>query len=693
MDAIIEVLAVPLGWLMRICYLLIGNYGLTIIFFTLLTKIILFPVSLLVQKNSIKMVRMQPELNALRIQYADDKDAYLDAQVALYKKKKYRPMAGVLPLLIQIPIIFELIDVIYRPLKHILRLSVGVIAAFTAEATALFGAPIPSAPELKIVAYVMDGGAARFASLPVAGAAEAVAAIERMDLHFLGVDLAATPSISHLDLLFLVPVLAGLSAWALCYFQNRVNVLQIEQNRLSQVGMTLFMIAFSTFFAFIVPAGVGLYWIAGNLLAIPFLYLLNWVMDPKKYIDYEYLETVKRLKKESDEKRAKYKAREKADYRAFCRDETQENMQLMFYSEQSGFYKYFQNIIEALLKHSDITIHYVTSDPEDAVFSMDEPRIRPYYVGEERLIPLMMKVEADIVVMTVPDLEKYHIKRSRVRKDVEYIYTDHGCTSLNLTDRAGALDAFDTVFAVGPSQVREVRQMEKLRHTKEKTVVECGYGLIDNMIAAYAKMEKKENDVPTILIAPSWAEDNLMDSCLDALLNGLLGKGFRVIVRPHPQYVRRFPAEMDTIHKRYEGRFGDDFAIETDFSSNVTVYTADLVITDWSAIGFEFCLTTERPALFVNTKMKAVNPQWRLIEEKPIELAARSVLGRAVEKEELVNVEQIVRELLSEREAYAARIREAKPAFLYNIGTSGEVGAQYIIDHVKPRRRHTNAKA
>ena len=77
---------------------------------------------------------------------------------------------------------------------------------------------------------------------------------------------------------------------------------------------------------------------------------------------------------------------------------------LMFYSEKNGFYKYYKDVIEYILAHSDIVIHYVTSDPNDDVFSRTDGRIVPYYVDDNRLIPLMMKADADMVVMTMPDL-------------------------------------------------------------------------------------------------------------------------------------------------------------------------------------------------------------------------------------------------------------------------------------------------
>lgn len=689
MEWLTNLIATPLGVLMRFCYNIVRNYGLTIILFTLCTKILLFPVQLLVQKNSIKMVKMEPRLHALKLKYIDDKDAYLDAQIALYKEEKYRPMAGTVPLLIQIPIIFGLIDVIYQPLTHILHLARPLVDAFCAEAEAIVGAPLGSSPQLKVVELITTGGMGeRFLAAGGAEAQSAVSAITRMNLSFAGVNLALVPSIARPDILWAVPALAGLSAWLMCDCQNRINVLQVEQNRLSQIGMTVFMIAFSTFFAFIVPTGVGLYWIAGNLFAIPFMIILNLVMNPKKYIDYRQMEVIKRLNAEKEQLVKVNSKRAKADYKRFCAEKNQQSMRVMFYSEQSGFYKYFQNIIEALLKKSDdLILHYVTSDPNDAIFAQHDPRIVPYYIDEKRLIPLMMKVESDIVVMTVPDLEKYHIKRSKVRPDVEYIYTDHACTSLNLTYRAGALDHFDTVFAVSPSQERELRQIEALRHTKRKTVLECGYGLIDNMIAAYQRMEKQENAMPTILIAPSWQEDNILESCLDQLLDGLLGHGYRVIVRPHPQFVRRFPVEMERIVSTYRDRQGDDFSIELDFSSNVTIYTADLVITDWSAIGYEFMLTTDKPALFINTKMKVVNPDWDKIEEVPYELQTRNVLGRAVDPGDLDDVAAIVSDLFANRALYAARIREEKHNSLFNIGRSGEVGASYILSRLRQKRR------
>ena len=691
MGVIGDILGTPLGYLMKFCYDIINNYGLAIIVFTLLTKVVLFPISLLVQKNSIKMIKIKPKLDALKYRYVDDKDALLDAQHDLFKKEKYNPFAGTIPLLLQLPLIFGLIDVVYRPLKHILHFSPDVINAFiakTQEITML--TELGSSPELVVIKNVLNPANHEAYMSLSNGALSGVDVgglmnkMHSLDMNFLGFDLSATPSLA-INLLLLIPILAGLSALIMCIIQNRINVLQVEQSKASQWGMTAFMIAFSTYFAFLVPAGVGLYWIFGNLFSIPVMYLVNIIYNPKKYIDYNTLNIMKEKAKQQAETDRKNKKLSKKYYRELCKGKQLEKMRLMFYSEQSGFYKYFENIITALLEKTDEPIYYITSDPNDKIFETKNPQIRPYFISGNQLIALMMKLECDIVVMTTPDLEKYHIKRSKVKKNIEYIFVDHACISINMTYRTGALDYFDTIFVTSRYQGIEVREIEALRNTKKKKIVKYGYGLIDNMIAAYNALEHKQNEKPTILIAPSWQYDNILDSCLDDLLSELICDKYKVVVRPHPQYIRRFPVQMEKIIERYQDKFGPDFMIETDFSSNVTVYTADVVITDWSAIAYEFSFTTDKPSVFVDTEMKVVNKDYDKIKLKPFDITARNTIGKSVSKEQTKHIASVIDDLLANQDSYQETISELKKGYFYNLGHSGEVGADYIIERLEKR--------
>ena len=685
MSAIWSVFCSALGYIMKFCYDLIGVYGLAIIVFTFITKVIMLPISILVQKNSVKMIKMKPELDSLKFQYVDDKDELMEAQNALYKREKYSPFVSMIPLCLQIPLIFGLLNVIYNPLTHILHIPENIIQQFEQFVCRCENISLDSLsqPELAVLRYAQNPA---YAAEMQAISESDYATLQTLNTNFLGIDLSAIPSLTF-NLLILIPIIAGISAFIMCYFQNKVNVLQLEQGFIGRWGTTILMVALSTFFAITVPAGVGIYWTFGNLFAIPVMYLMNAIYDPKKYIDYKTLGMLKEKAKQDHEIQKENTKLSKKYYKELTKGDTLSKMELVFYSEQSGFYKYFENIINGILNNSDITIHYITSDPKDKIFEKNNPRIKPYFITGNQLISLMMRLECKMVVMTTPDLEKYHIKRSKVKKDIEYIFTEHGCSSMNLTYRSGALDYFDTIFVVSKSQALEIRAMEELRKTHKKRIVKVGYGLIDNMIAAYnnniAENGTAANPKPTILIAPSWQYDNILDSCIDDILSSLICEKYRVIVRPHPQYIKRFPVKMDEIIEKYRDRFSEDFEIQTDFSSNSTVYSSDILITDWSGIAYEFSFTTNKPSLFVNTQMKVVNKDYDRITITPFDIQARDQVGISVKKEECINISDTVDYLLSHYNDYTARIDSLKNSYFYNLGNSGEVGADYIIKRIK----------
>lgn len=636
MNSIINLIGDILGWLMYFSYHLLHNYFWSILFFTFLTKIVLFPVSLMVQKNSIKMVKLQPEINFIKAKYFGNGEKISEEQYELYKREHYQPLADLIPLILQLVLLMGVINVINDPVKHIFRGGAGTL-------NTMFG----------------------------------------------GIDLSSIP-IETRGITYLIPLIAAFSAWFMCFIQNRINVLQSEQNKFNQYGTMLLSIGLSLYLGFFVKTGVGIYWTFSNLLSIAQLYLLNIIMNPKKYIDYDALEKSRKelaessaFHKSSQKKlfdKDPYHRKEKADYKRFFKDY---EMQIVFYSEKNGFYKYFQNIIETLLKKSNIIINYITSDPKDQVFQMESDRFRPFYIGEHKLIVLMMKLEADLVVMTTPDLENFHLKRSLVRKDNEYIYVPHDVNSPNLTFHKDALDHFDTIFSSGFLCTKEIRKREELYHLPSKNIIEWGSGVIDNMIFAYENMDKRRKTVREILIAPSWQKDNILSSCIEEILDYLGGLGYKIILRPHPQFVRHEESRLEYLRQKYHMDSRDDMELQTDFSSNSTVYEADLVITDWSSIAFEYSFATLKPSLFINTPMKIMNEDYEELGITPIDIELRNKVGRSVELESLKDLPKIVHELLTSNEFSRESLHKIREKYIYNIGSSGEKGADYILERLK----------
>lgn len=687
-----NILSDALGYVMNICYRLASNYGVAIILFTLISKIVLLPVSVWVQKNSIKMVKMQPEINRIKAKHFGDADSIADEQSKLFKKEKYNPLASLIPLAVQIVLLLGLVAVIYHPFNYLLNLSGEVIEALNALTLTLVGLdPESSSIQLSVIEAVQSGNyAAEFAALPQVMGNNALELINGLNMTFAGFNLSWVPAVTG-GMSIWVPVIAGVSAWLLCVAQNASNVLQAEQSKLNKYGMMAISVGLSLYLGFFVPAGVALYWTASNVFAIVQLYLLNWAINPKKYVDYDELEASKKelaeleglggKKKKFFEKDPNAK-REKADYKRFF---SIVNKHLVFYSENNGFYKYYKGIIEYILEHTNITIHYVTSDPEDAIFKKSETndRIKAYYIGEKRLITLMMKLEADVCVMTMPDLENYHIKRSYVDKHIEYVYVPHGMDSLNMTMRKGSMDHFDSVLCTGKHQKEEIEKTEAAYGLPKKKLVEWGYSLLDDMRESYSKMDKSGKDVKSVLIAPSWQKDNIVDSCLEEILDSLKGKGYKVVVRPHPQHVRHMPEKMEGLKEKYKDN--SDIEIQTDFSSNSTVFEADMMITDWSGIAYEYAYTTCKPVLFIDTPMKIMNPEYTKIDTEPINIWMREKIGKVLAVDSVSEAADAVAEMLKNSDDYSRQIDEFVHEYVYNLGNSSEVGAKYIIKTIQEK--------
>jgi YidC/Oxa1 family membrane protein insertase len=292
-----------------------------------------------------------------------------------------------------------------------------------------------------------------------------------------------------------------------------------------------------------------------------------------------------------------------------------------------------------------------------------------------------------MVIMTTPCLEKYHIKRSLVRKDIEYVYLDHGMGSLHLVLPEGAVDAFDTVFCFGPNHIEEVRQTEEVYDLPEKRLVRTGFGLLDTILERVADEEMPQNDPKTILIAPSWQAESLLDDGVDEVIDSLLDHGYKVIVRPHPEYVKRFSNRMDAIMQRFADAPADRLEFQLDFSSNSTVYTSDIVITDWSSIATEFSYATKKPSIFINTPLKVMNHNYQRIEAVPREILMRDEIGVSVEMDELASVGSVADDLLASQTQWQDKITQVMEDNIFNIGTSGEASGQYILAALADIRR------
>ncbi|MCL2057243.1 MAG: membrane protein insertase YidC [Oscillospiraceae bacterium] len=284
MTAIYQALGYPLGWIMWALYNIVRNYGIALLIFTVLIRVVLFPLSLKQQKSSAKMMVLQPQIADLQSRYKNDKQKLNEEMMKLYQREKYNPMSGCLPLLIQMPVLFGLIDVIYRPLTHILRFTaetVGKGIEVLESAGNFILMPGLNQAQLQIISGVHTNPDA-FAGM----GRDAIAAIQGLSLTFLGMDLTLIPNMSmfsDFNAVILIPILSGGSALlSTIQMQRQQAITNPNANTGMMKGMMYMMPIFSVWIAFSVPAGVGLYWFYSNLTQMGQTLIMNKIYNPRE---------------------------------------------------------------------------------------------------------------------------------------------------------------------------------------------------------------------------------------------------------------------------------------------------------------------------------------------------------------------------------------------------------------------------
>ena len=125
--------------------------------------------------------------------------------------------------------------------------------------------------------------------------------------------------------------------------------------------------------------------------------------------------------------------------------------------------------------------------------------------------------------------------------------------------------------------------------------------------------------------------------------------------------------------------------IQTDFSSTSSVFNADILITDWSSIGFEYAFTTEKPVISIDTPIKVMNPEYKKIKVAPINIWAREKIGEIIEVKDIKSIDKVIEKMLKYPHKYKNQISDLKKDSIYNLGNSAKVGAEYIIKCVQDK--------
>ncbi|MBN2860886.1 MAG: CDP-glycerol glycerophosphotransferase family protein, partial [Sphaerochaetaceae bacterium] len=311
---------------------------------------------------------------------------------------------------------------------------------------------------------------------------------------------------------------------------------------------------------------------------------------------------------------------------------------VVIYSENSRYWDVFSPVLEYAEKRG-YPLLYLTSSQDDPFFQEGFSHIRGEYIGEgNKAFARLNRLEADVCLMTTPGLDVYQLKRSRGVKHYSHIL--HALSDAT-TYRLFGLDYFDSVLLTGEFQKEDLRTLEEQRGIAKKdlAVVGCTYLDVLSLKAAYIESQRADKE-RTVLVAPSWGPSGILSLYGESLLDSLMGTGFRIIVRPHPQTAVSEPAILDSLIKRYNAHDN----IEWDFErENLrSLYRADIMISDFSGVIFDYAFLFDRPFLYVNAEFDQRPYDMYDVERDPWQFRILPQIGRELKAESFPYIKEIL---------------------------------------------------
>ena len=368
---------------------------------------------------------------------------------------------------------------------------------------------------------------------------------------------------------------------------------------------------------------------------------------------------------------------------------TDKERSIVFYSENESYTVHFEKLIKELTNVHHLTVCYVTSSKDDPILNSSNAKILSFYIGDGAArTNFFINLKADILVMTMPDLQTFHIKRSKVH-NVHYVYVFHSMVSTHMIYRKNAFDSFDTIFCVGKHHVNEISKNEKKYGLPSKKLVEFGYEKLEQLmdeVEKNSKIKSIEKNNRTILVAPSWGTTGLIETRGDEIIQTLLDSGYDVILRPHPMTYKKSQKTIKNIEKKFQKNI--HFKLELDIRNSNSFFLSDCMISDWSGVAIEYAFALEKPVLYVDIPKKINNHDYNDLEIIPLEEKIRSQIGAIISPLELSNLSSEIENLCLNIDQNRKKIQTVKEETVFNLGKSEKYGAMYLLEFLAGRNEN-----
>ncbi|MFO7735950.1 MAG: CDP-glycerol glycerophosphotransferase family protein [bacterium] len=364
-------------------------------------------------------------------------------------------------------------------------------------------------------------------------------------------------------------------------------------------------------------------------------------------------------------------------YFAGIRREKKSNYSIVFYSEGPQYWNVFKPVIEELNKRG-IELTYLSSKENDPGLNCGFENVETKYIGEgNKAFFYLNTLSADVCVMTAPGLDVLQIKRSRGVK--KYVHIPHstggGCSGYSTY----GTDYYDAVLTGGDADITFIRELEKVRNLPEKELVAIGCTYMDILREKTANL-KTENlsDRTTVLLSPTWGIHGLLKKNGEKILTYLLNLNkYNIIIRPHPQGWISDKKIIEYLRNKFPD--GENILWDDAPEGTASMKKADIMISDFSGIIFDFILLFEKPVLAFKGSYDKRGHDSMDISGDPWVLQAVEKIGVSIEEKDIENLDELIGEKLGNKEVFAKHLEFIHESMDKYPGESGERGTEAIL--------------
>lgn len=349
------------------------------------------------------------------------------------------------------------------------------------------------------------------------------------------------------------------------------------------------------------------------------------------------------------------------------------NLGIVIYTDSKRYWNVFGPIAEEFERRQK-PLTYYTQSPDDPALGAGFKHVKAQFIGEgNKGIAKMNFLNADICLSTTPSLEVYQWKRSKTVK--RYVHIPHTVDDLS-GYRLFGIDFYDEVLTSGDNQNALIKTLEGIRpNINKKKLVTVGSTYLDAMQERAAASAQRQNQKKVVLVAPSWGKSGILSRYGDKLLTALAkSQKFEVIVRPHPQTVVSEKEILDPLlqkHKNVEWNFdNDNFA---------ALSKADILITDFSGIIFDYSFIFDKPLIYADTNFDPAPYDAYYLKEPMWSLQALPKIGVKLEEKDFDRIDALIQETLSDNSLRQNR-QKLKDEAWQNRGGAAKAVADYLLD-------------